>query len=441
MPLAGRHASAPSSTLKLDKTAGEIPVDSTLAIRPRSALGLKYVELTRGQSKQTFEDGDTLPRRADRASPSSSTSSTRSSTSRRARPRSENLRASATRSPAAARDSTRTIAALPRLLEHLEPVTRTLADADTDLRGFFKELGDAARVVAPVADRYARPFTPRPTRSRRRRATPRRCKATIAKSRADAGRGIAARFRVQRPFLPTSRRFSRGPRGATRAARRAAAVNRALETGIAGPAPPLELNEEPRGHARRAARPRARRRRPTPRCAALTATVDDAQPELRFLGPYVTVCNYWNYFWTYVAEHLSEPDPTGSAQRALLNQRRPPGRHAVGSIGANEPANGEAVVERHASSTCHGNAYGARDQARRAAPTARPASAATSSATPTRLRQDDVQDRQSTPHTPGQARARRSRGRDRACPRARPSPASPRRGADASRRRPRGGER
>src|SRR6185436_7871047 len=30
--------------LKLDKDAGPLPVDSTLLVRPRSALGLKYVE-------------------------------------------------------------------------------------------------------------------------------------------------------------------------------------------------------------------------------------------------------------------------------------------------------------------------------------------------------------------------------------------------------------
>ncbi len=55
----------------------------------------------------------------------------------------------------------------------------------------------------------------------------------------------------------------------------------------------------------------------------LTATVGTLNPQLRFYGPYVTVCNSWNYFWTYIAEHFSEPDSTGSAQRALLNFAAP----------------------------------------------------------------------------------------------------------------------
>src|SRR6478752_9886280 len=48
-------------TLKLDKTIGSVPNDTTFRIRPRSALGLKYLELTMGHSKTAFKDGDTVP--------------------------------------------------------------------------------------------------------------------------------------------------------------------------------------------------------------------------------------------------------------------------------------------------------------------------------------------------------------------------------------------
>ena len=46
--------------LTLDKDAGPLPKDSTLIVRPRSALGLKYVEITRGKSSETYQDGDTI---------------------------------------------------------------------------------------------------------------------------------------------------------------------------------------------------------------------------------------------------------------------------------------------------------------------------------------------------------------------------------------------
>jgi ABC-type transporter Mla subunit MlaD len=48
-------------TLELEKAHGNIPRDSTLRIRPRSALGLKYVEVEMGSSRETFRNGDTVP--------------------------------------------------------------------------------------------------------------------------------------------------------------------------------------------------------------------------------------------------------------------------------------------------------------------------------------------------------------------------------------------
>jgi hypothetical protein len=80
---------------------------------------------------------------------------------------------------------------------------------------------------------------------------------------------------------------------------------------------------------------------------ALTATVTSLNPQLRFFGPFVTVCNNWNYFFTYLGEHFDEPDISGSAQRALLNTT---GRqdNSLGSMGARQPANGESVKEGNA---------------------------------------------------------------------------------------------
>ena len=39
-------------TLKLNSVVEPVPDDTTVMIRPRSALGLKYVQLTRGSSEQ-----------------------------------------------------------------------------------------------------------------------------------------------------------------------------------------------------------------------------------------------------------------------------------------------------------------------------------------------------------------------------------------------------
>ena len=75
---------APSCCCKLDDEAGPVPADSTIRIRPRSALGLKYVELERGKSRGHARRGrDDHRRRRRRSRPSCSSSST-SSTRRRA---------------------------------------------------------------------------------------------------------------------------------------------------------------------------------------------------------------------------------------------------------------------------------------------------------------------------------------------------------------------
>src|SRR5215218_1766992 len=47
--------------LKLERSVAPLPKDTTVLVRSRSALGLKYVELTRGTSGAGFEDGATIP--------------------------------------------------------------------------------------------------------------------------------------------------------------------------------------------------------------------------------------------------------------------------------------------------------------------------------------------------------------------------------------------
>jgi hypothetical protein len=61
---------------------------------------------------------------------------------------------------------------------------------------------------------------------------------------------------------------------------------------------------------------------------------------VRYLGPYQTVCNDWNYWWTYLSEHISEATTFGFAQRALLNQTNPLQTNNVGTQGATAPVNG-----------------------------------------------------------------------------------------------------
>jgi virulence factor Mce-like protein len=328
--------------LKLDAAAKDLPVDSTVRIRPRSALGLKYVELTRGRSRRTLRDGATLPaRQASIPVELDEVLSTFDTPTRVASRR--NLVGFGTGLAGRGEDLNDVIRAAPRLFGHLEPVAANLARPDTRLRALFAELGDAARIVAPVSETNARLFTSMARTFAAISRDPEALEATIAKSPPTLAVGTAS-LREQRPFLHDTAAFSRDLAGAAVELRGALpTVNDALEAGT-----PVSRRSVRLSHDLRDALRELRRLAAAPGTGAalrgLTATVGTLQPQLRFLGPYVTVCNTWNTFWTFAAEHFTAPDSTGSSQRALLNTGAPQD-DSVTVQGANEFATGRNVLE------------------------------------------------------------------------------------------------
>src|SRR5204863_2027311 len=47
--------------ISLDKNVEPLPVDSTMIVRPKSPLGLKYLQITPGSSSRGFKAGETIP--------------------------------------------------------------------------------------------------------------------------------------------------------------------------------------------------------------------------------------------------------------------------------------------------------------------------------------------------------------------------------------------
>ena len=350
-------------SLKLDRKLDAIPEDSTVSIRPRSALGLKYVELTTGRSRRTLPDGGTLP--ASRATIPVELDefyNTFDAPTRRAS--ADNLDTFGTTLTGRGADLAATIARAPSLFGHLSPVMRTLADPDTDLRGFFRELGDTVRVVAGVSTADARQFTSLATTFDAISRDPTALKQTISRSPRTLAVGTRS-LAAQRPFLAHTTALSRDLETVAGELRRALpTVNRALATGVPVTRRTNALYDELDGTLGSLQRLSSA---PTTLGAlrGLTATVTTLQPQLRFLGPYVTVCNSWNFFWTLVAEHFTSPDGTGSEQRALLNSAKPslPGvdsNDSIESDNANEFAHGKvSSVPTATEEQLHQNFYGA----------------------------------------------------------------------------------
>jgi len=328
--------------LKVDKKAGDIPSDSEFRIRSRSALGLKYLELTEGSSKDAFANGDTVP--VDQGSISTDIDEFLKMFDAETRKASqENLRGFGDSFAGRGQSLGRTIEELPRLLEHLQPVMSNLADPETQLPRFFDELADAARIVAPVSKQQADLFTSMADTFEALGRDESALKQTISDSPPTMDVAIES-FRVQRPFLANLEGFGEDFAPATAELRGALpTLNRAVETAIPVNRRAPQLNEE-LSKTLDQLRELAQAPGTLPGVRGLGATVTTLNPQLRFYGPFVTVCNSPNYFFTFLAEHFSEPDTTGSAQRALANSAGPQ-QDGVGRMGADEPANGKENLE------------------------------------------------------------------------------------------------
>src|SRR2546421_5099401 len=350
-------------TIKLDKKVGEVPADSTVEVRQRSALGLKYLQLTKGTSRSKLKDGDTIPL-AQTKVPVQFDELFRLFDRRTRAASQDNLIGFGNAFTGRGGNLNATIAQLPRFLGYLAPVAANLASPQTDIAGFFRGIGRTVAVVAPVAQTNAQLFTDMATTFEAISRDPEALKATISKSPPTLDVGTDS-LRAQRPFLNDLADFSHDLRFAVRELRGALPViNPALEAGTPGLRRSVSLNDNLKD-VFTSLRDLVRDPGVNSGLRGLVATVTTLNPQLRFYGPFQTVCDYWNYFWTYNAEHFSENVNSGTSQRALLNSGagQPNSTNNANSF---EWANGEgynsltpAQKARGDNERLHGQSYGA----------------------------------------------------------------------------------
>src|SRR4051794_14995507 len=137
-------------TMKLDKKIEPLGRDTTVRVRPRSALGLKYVELTPGHSRSTYAAGSTVPLK--NASEPLDFEDFYGTFDRATRPKVRKATEGFGDAFAGRGTSINTaVEELNPFLRHLTPVMTTLAKKDTHLDEFIRQLGRASAQVAPVA--------------------------------------------------------------------------------------------------------------------------------------------------------------------------------------------------------------------------------------------------------------------------------------------------
>src|SRR5918992_909245 len=302
--------------LKLDSQIEPLAVDTEVGVRPRSALGLKYVELVPGNAEDTFADGATVPlENAGEITPeledvlATFPPETRSDSQAA-------LEGFGDAFAGRGEDINIVIRELNPFLRHLTPVMENLSDPATELRNFFPALGAAAAEAAPVAEVQARLFGQMADTFAAMSRDPEALRQTIEESPPTLAVATDS-FRVQTPFLARFADVSRELEPGAEELRRALPLlNDALQAGV--PAfrrtPALggdleglfvaleDLSENP--NTLLALRD-------------LRRAVRGTRPAVEFVAPYQTVCNYFVYFFNPLGTHQSAPVPGGTAERIL----------------------------------------------------------------------------------------------------------------------------
>jgi virulence factor Mce-like protein len=301
-------------SMKLDKTVEPLATDTKLRTRPRSALGLKYIELTPGTARETYSPGDTIP--LDNASEPLDFEDIYSTFDDQTRPAVQEA-TEGFGDAFAGRGNALNVAieALNPFMTHLTPVMRNLADPDTELDQFFLQIGRASAQAAPVAAEQARMFTHMADTFEAISRNPATLQQTIEKSPPTERVAIRS-FQVQRPFLADFADLSRRLRPAARELPRSLpAINRAFAVGTPVLPRTVGMNEDFEGAFEQLDE---LFRNPNTLLTlkdirtALTVT----RPAIEFIAPYQTVCNNAVYFFHELGEHQSQiaGDKAGTLQ-------------------------------------------------------------------------------------------------------------------------------
>jgi ABC-type transporter Mla subunit MlaD len=304
--------------LKLETRIKPLPVDSTIIVRPRSALGLKYIEITRGESEQGFPEGGTVPLANATPEPVEFDEFFNMWDRPTRAGQRLNLRGFGDAFAGRGEDLNETIQALVPLVANAVPVLTNIADPETRWRRFFASQSQAAIIVAPVAviqaelwanldltiaafADVARPFL----------------QETIRRG-PEAMQTAIETFPQIRPFFRSTGAFFAELQPGARALRRSApTLASAFTKGITG------LEGSP-GFNRRLSRylgdleDFATDPLVPIGLKDLIETVKALDPAISFITPAQTVCNYMSLFFRNAASLLSDGDQNGTWLRFMV---------------------------------------------------------------------------------------------------------------------------
>ncbi|HEX6153476.1 MAG TPA: MlaD family protein [Solirubrobacterales bacterium] len=299
-------------SLQLDKTAEPLPVDSTIMIRPKSALGLKFLQINPGDSSRGFEAGETIPVASAKPEPvdideffNMFDEKTREGIQRNNAGFGNAL---AGRGP----QLNEALGALRELTVNGQPILRKIVEPSTNFAGFWRSLEALAATVAPVAETQAQMFVALDrTFAAFARVSRPYIQETIEKSPPTLDE-VNADLPVLRPFLRNSARFFTALRPGVKAlAETSPVIADSLHAGIPvlNASPVLNNQLQPTAEA-------LVDFQEAPGVfnglELLTDTNRLLRPSLRYITPSQTVCNYWSLTFKYLANANSQGNSNGN---------------------------------------------------------------------------------------------------------------------------------
>jgi ABC-type transporter Mla subunit MlaD len=340
--------------LKLDKSAEPVPKDSTVVVRSRSALGLKYMEINKGTSSEGWPEGSTLPLKVAQPKPVEIDQFFNIFDPPTRKASRGNLIAFGNALAGRGPDLNAAFGELRPLVTRLEPVARNLASPKTGIGRFFRALADSAAEVAPVAETQAQMFV---SLDATFGAFARVARPFIQQSISEAPPTFDTLIRTAPPirtFLGHSATLFHELRpGIAALSESSPTVAAAFETGadVLPGSPRLNAQLPPTARALEAFALDSRVQGGIRRS---TQFFDFLNPTLQFVNPAQTVCNYAFLLARNVQDHLSLGDGIGTAQRFIVMSAGQD--DSFQGINAPNSENGPSAAPAN-SSTFEGNNY------------------------------------------------------------------------------------
>ena len=298
-------------TLKLDKNVEPLPVDSTMTVRPKSALGLKFLQITPGDSETGFKAGETIPV----ASATPEPVDIDEFFNMFDKPTRDAIRqtqagfgnALAGRGP----QLNEAFGAIRRAVENGQPILRKIAEPSTDFGGFWEALAALNATLAPVAETQADLFVALDaTFAAFARVSRPYIQETIEKSPPTLDE-VNADLPAVRPFLRSSARFFTALRPGVKAlAKTSPVIAESLHAGI----PVLNASPVLNNQLQPTAEALVDFQEAPGVFNGLDLLIDTyrvLKPSLAYLTPSQTVCNYWTLAFQNISSATSQGNSNG----------------------------------------------------------------------------------------------------------------------------------